>query len=162
MTNREFYLQRREAELPAFLKVLKALPKDQLHYKPHDRSPSAEQIVWLLTFELQSCIDVAMEKKTERPSEPPPPFDQMLEMFEGSYRKLMDVVSKMNDPEWNETAKFYFNGKVISEQPISQFLWLILFDSVHHRGQLTAYLRPMGGKVPAVYGPSGDERPSQP
>ena len=52
---------------------------------------------------------------------------------------------------------FYYEGKVVSEQPIGQFLWFILFDSIHHRGQLSTYLRPMGGKVPAIYGPSADE-----
>ena len=43
MTLQEFYLKRAKAEFPVFLKVLKALPKD-LSYKPHDRSPSAEQL----------------------------------------------------------------------------------------------------------------------
>ena len=38
------------------------------------------------------------------------------------------------------------------------FLWFILFDAIHHRGQLTVYIRPMGGTVPGVYGPSGDSR----
>jgi uncharacterized damage-inducible protein DinB len=36
-------------------------------------------------------------------------------------------------------------------------LWGLLFDAVHHRGQLSAYIRPMGGKVPSIYGPSGDD-----
>ena len=39
----------------------------------------------------------------------------------------------------------------------SQFLWDFMFDAIHHRGQLSAYLRPMGGKVPSIYGPSADE-----
>jgi uncharacterized damage-inducible protein DinB len=47
----------------------------------------------------------------------------------------------------------------MSEQPIGQFLWFIHFDAIHHRGQLSAYLRPMGANVPAIYGPSADERP---
>ena len=50
MTLREFYLERRRAEVPTFLKVLKALPDDRLSYKPHDRSPSAERIVWTQRF----------------------------------------------------------------------------------------------------------------
>ena len=61
---------------------------------------------------------------------------------------------------WNRSAQFYYGGKLASEQPVGTFLWLILFDAIHHRGQLSAYLRPMGGKVPAIYGPSADERPA--
>jgi uncharacterized damage-inducible protein DinB len=63
----------------------------------------------------------------------------------------------MDEEAWNRTAQFYVNGKVVSEQPVGTFLWFILFDAIHHRGQLAAYLRPMGGKVPAIYGPSADE-----
>lgn len=56
MTLREFYLERRRAEVPTFMKVLKALPDDRLSYRPHDRSPSAEQIVWTLTRRVESLF----------------------------------------------------------------------------------------------------------
>ena len=52
MTLRDFYLKRAKAEFPVFLNVLRALPED-LSYKPHDRSPSAEQLVWTVTNELK-------------------------------------------------------------------------------------------------------------
>ena len=38
------------------------------------------------------------------------------------------------------------------------FAWEFLFDAVHHRGQLSTYLRPMGSTVPSIYGPSADEQ----
>ncbi len=158
MTNREFYLQCRKAELPAFVNVLKALPPDRMDYKPHDRSPSAEQIVWTLAGELRSCIEVVKEHRAEWKSEPAPPLNRMIELFEQWSAELTEVVSKMDEQAWDQLAKFYFQGKMVSEQPVSQFLWMILFDAIHHRGQLTTYLRPMGGKVPAIYGPSGDSR----
>jgi len=40
---------------------------------------------------------------------------------------------------------------------VGGLLWIALFDFIHHRGQLTTYIRPMGGKVPSIYGPSGDD-----
>ena len=159
MTLREFFLERLRAELPVFLRVLKALPEDRLSYKPDERSPSAEQLVWTLTSELKSCLDVVAENRAEWKSVPPPPLAEMLETFERYSNELIEKVSKMDDTAWNSTAKFYYGGKLVSEQPVSAFLWLILFDAIHHRGQLSAYLRPMGGKVPAIYGPSADERP---
>ncbi len=159
MTLREFYVERRKAELPAFLNVLKAIPANQLHYKPHDRSPSTEQIVWTLTGELQSCIDVVKTNRAEWRTEPAPPLDKMLELFESRSTELTDLVSHMDDESWNRSAQFYYQGKMVSEQPASQFLWMIHFDAIHHRGQLSAYLRPMGGTVPAIYGPSADSRP---
>jgi uncharacterized damage-inducible protein DinB len=160
MTLREFYVERQKTELPVFLKVLKALPKDQLSYKPNDRSPSAEQLVWRLTGNLQACLGAVTEKKYERKAVSPPPLDEMLRLFERWSNELIERVSKMDEASWNSTAQFYYGGKLASEQPVGTFLWFVLFDAIHHRGQLSAYLRPMGGKVPAIYGASADERPA--
>jgi uncharacterized damage-inducible protein DinB len=90
--------------------------------------------------------------------EPPLPLRDMVDLFERRSQELADVVSTMDETSWNRIAQFSYNGKVVSEQSIGQFLWFILFDAIHHRGQLSAYLRPMGGSVPAIYGPSADSR----
>lgn len=158
MTLREFFIERRRAELPVFLRVLKALPADCLAYRPHDRCPSAEQLVWTLTSELRACLDAATEYRAEWRPEPPPPLNEMLALFEQWSRELTETVSKMDEASWDRVAQFYYNGKVVSEQPVGQFLWFILFDAIHHRGQLSAYMRPMGGSVPSIYGPSADSR----
>jgi uncharacterized damage-inducible protein DinB len=157
MTLREFYLQRREAESPAFMRVFEALPKDRLSYKPDDRSPSAEQIVWTMTSELKACLDVVTEGTAEWKPVPPPPLAEMLAMYERLSKEITDRVSQMDEEAWGRTAQFSSNGKVVMEQPAGAFLWHMLFDAIHHRGQLSAYLRPMGGKVPSIYGPSADE-----
>ena len=160
MTLREFFVQRRRAEFPAFMRVLRALPADRLSYKPDERSPSAEQLVWTLTAELKACLDVVGEGKAEWQTLPPPPLDEMLELFERWSKELMERVAEMDEAAWERTAQFFYNGQVVFEQPAGEFLWFILFDAIHHRGQLAAYLRPMGGKVPSIYGPSADERPA--
>ncbi|HJP58615.1 MAG TPA: DinB family protein [Gemmatimonadaceae bacterium] len=158
MTSREFFLERRRAENPIFLSVMKSIPADRIDYKPHDRSPSAQQIMWTMTNELRSCLMVVKENRGEWKMDPAPPFDEMQRLFEQSLNDLTTEVDKMDEASWNGQAKFYVNGKVVNEMPVGQFLWYILFDAIHHRGQLTAYLRPMGAKVPAIYGPSGDSR----
>ena len=161
MTTREFYVQRRKAEFPAFMKVLKALPKDRLDYKPDERSPSAEQVAWTLVHQTMVCGDVAKEARGEWKDSPAPALDDMIAKFERASNDLIETVSKMDEETWNRKAEFYYQGKVVSEQPAGQFLWSMMFDAIHHRGQLSAYLRPMGGKVPAIYGPSADEKPAQ-
>lgn len=160
MTPRDFYLERRRAEVPVFLSVLKALPAENISYKPHERSPSAEQLLWTMTKELKSCVDAATHFRAEWVSDPPPSVGEMLQLFEHWSNELTERVDKMDDASWHRVVQFYYNGKLVSEQPVGQFLWFILFDAIHHRGQLSAYLRPMGGKVPAIYGPSGDSRSS--
>ena len=158
MTSRKFFLERRRAENPVFLRVMQAIPEDRIDYKPHERSPSAQQIMWTMTNELRSCLKVVRENRGEWIQDPVPSFDEMQRMFEQSLNDLTSEVEKLDDATWDSTAEFYFNGKKVNEMPVGQFLWYILFDAIHHRGQLTAYLRPMGAKVPAIYGPSADSR----
>jgi len=158
MTSREFYLERRRAENPIFLRVMQSIPEDRVDYKPHERSPSAQQIMWTMTNELRSCVMVARENRGEWKTDAPPPVGEMQRQFEQLLNELTSEVEKMDDAAWDGVAKFYFNGKTVNEQPVGQFLWFILFDAIHHRGQLSAYLRPMGAKVPAIYGPSADSR----
>ena len=52
---------------------------------------------------------------------------------------------------------FSYGDRVYFEAPLGHMFWIGLFDAIHHRGQLSVYLRPMGGKVPSIYGPSADD-----
>ena len=158
MTSREFFLERRRAEHPLFMKVLEAIPESGAAYRPHERSPSTEQLVWTLTNELRSCLGAATEFRGEWNTDPAPPVAEMRSLFEQWSNELTDVVSRMDDASWGRTAQFFYGGRMVSEIPVGQFLWFILFDAIHHRGQLTTYLRPIGAKVPAIYGPSADSR----
>jgi uncharacterized damage-inducible protein DinB len=158
MTSREFFLDRRRAEHPVFLRVLQSIPATGLSYRPHHRSPSTEQLVWTLTSELRSCLDAATQFRAEWRSDPAPSLREMLSLFEQWSNELTDIVSRMDDASWNRTAQFYYQGRVVSEQLVGQFLWYILFDAIHHRGQLSTYLRPIGATVPSIYGPSADSR----
>jgi uncharacterized damage-inducible protein DinB len=66
-------------------------------------------------------------------------------------------LAKVKDAAWKKKARFLMGGKVAWEAPLGDMLWGFLFDAIHHRGQLSTYLRPMGAKVPSIYGPSGDD-----
>ena len=156
MTLRDFYLKRAKAEFPVFLNVLRALPED-LSYKPHDRSPSAQQLVWTVTNELKALIDVVETGKSEWENIKPPGRDEMIGMFEKWSTELLDKVAALDDAAQERNAQFLYQGKVVMERPTVDLLWDFMFDAIHHRGQLSAYLRPMGGKVPSIYGPSADD-----
>ena len=159
MTLRDFYLKRAKAEFPVFLKVLRALPKDpkDLSYKPHDRSPSAEQLVWTITYEMKALIDAVDTGKSEWENIKPPSLDEMIAMYEKWSTELLDKVAALDDAAQERNAQFLYQGHVVMERPTVEFLWDFMFDAIHHRGQLSAYLRPMGGKVPSIYGPSADD-----
>jgi uncharacterized damage-inducible protein DinB len=156
MTLRDFYLKRAKAEFPVFLKVLRALPAD-LSYKPHDRSPSAQQLVWTITYEMKALIDVVETGKAKWENITPPGLDEMIGMYENWSTELLDKVAALDDVGQLRNAQFLFQGQVVMEKPMMEFIWDFMFDAIHHRGQLSAYLRPMGAKVPSIYGPSADD-----
>lgn len=87
-------------------------------------------------------------------------FGRMRTLWTKSTGGLRDRLRKLDDAGWNRPVKFYWNGKQINETTTHEMLWGFLFDMVHHRGQLSTYIRPMGGKVPSIYGPSADAPPS--
>jgi uncharacterized damage-inducible protein DinB len=63
----------------------------------------------------------------------------------------------MRDDELLRTVKFPIAPRTMGDVPTIQFLWFILCDAIHHRGQFSIYLRMADGKVPSIYGPSLDE-----
>ena len=156
MTLQEFYLKRAKAEFPVFLKVLKALPRD-LSYKPHDRSPSAEQLAWIVTYEMKALIDVVDSGKSEWENVTPPGLDEIIGLYEKWSTELLEKVAALDNESQDRNAQFLYQGQVVMERPMIELLWDFMFDAIHHRGQLSAYLRPMGGKVPSIYGPSADD-----
>ena len=103
MTLREFYLKRARTEFPVFLKVLRALP-DDLSYKPDERSPSAEQLVWIVTYELKALLDVVETGKSEWQNITPPSLDEMIGMYEKWSTELLDKVAKLDDAAQERNA----------------------------------------------------------
>lgn len=157
MTNRDFHLQCRKNETLAFHRVLNALPHEKWDYAPHEKSQSASKIIWTLIGEANACgelIDKGEFTFGQQPELPPP---HMIDAFDKAWEALLHKIEKMDDAAWNKTGQFKLGGQVRMEQPVSGFLWLFFFDAIHHRGQLSTYIRPMGGKVPSIYGPSGDD-----
>ena len=71
-----------------------------------------------------------------------------------------DVIAELRDPKNAElagTADFFIGPKQTGDIPLPEFLDFMLHDQIHHRGQLSIYVRMAGGKVPSIYGPSADE-----
>jgi len=110
-----------------------------------------------VTNELKALIDVVETGKSEWENIKPPSRDEMIRMFEKWSTELLDKVAALDDASQERNAQFLYQGKVVMERPTVEFLWDFMFDAIHHRGQLSAYLRPMGAKVPSIYGPSADD-----
>jgi uncharacterized damage-inducible protein DinB len=77
---------------------------------------------------------------------------EVLDAYERQSGTMSRRWSALPQARWDGKLDFFGN-----ERAASPMAWSFLFDIVHHRGQITTYLRPMGSKVPQIYGPSGDE-----
>ena len=88
---------------------------------------------------------------------PPADPEAIISAFEKHYAALDDRIARLSESGWQNKAKLLIDGKLYREAPVGEFLWYIFFDAIHHRGQLSTYIRPMGGQVPSIYGPSGDD-----
>ncbi len=160
MTNREFFLQHCAAEFPRFLGVLQAAPADQLEFRPHPRSRSAYELIGHLIGHEQDLLELAGTGSiNHRMQVPFKTLDEGLAAYRQAHESLEQQLREMNDASWESPGRFLLDGKVIYEYPRRDLAWMLLFDGLHHRGQLSTYLRPMGGKVPSIYGPSADSTP---
>ena len=155
----EFFVRKWEAEQPAFLKVIRALPGDQLDYRPHPRSSSAGGIAWQLAEEQRVLADLLQSGAMEwEERKRPETIEEIAAAYEKATNDLRPHLAKLDEAKAAEKGDFRMGGTSVWSDTISNMLWGMLLDMIHHRGQLSAYIRPMGGKVPAIYGPSADEQ----
>jgi uncharacterized damage-inducible protein DinB len=133
-------------------KVLERIPEGS-DYKPDPASRTAQQIAWQIVGEEKMIIE-ALEKGTAEwnPGTMPASMKEIVRAYDEQSRQIIERWKSLPEERWNGELDF-FGGK----RPASPMAWSFLFDIVHHRGQISTYLRPMGAKVPQIYGPSGDE-----
>jgi uncharacterized damage-inducible protein DinB len=134
------------------LKVLARIPEGS-DYRPDPKSRTAQQIAWQIVCEERMIIEALEGGKAEwSPSPMPATMKEMVDAYEEQCAALDRRWNALPAARWNGTIEFF--GR---QRPAAPMAWSFLFDIVHHRGQITTYLRPMGSTVPQVYGPSGDE-----
>jgi uncharacterized damage-inducible protein DinB len=132
--------------------VLARIP-DGSDYRPDPKSRTAREIAWQIVCEEKMLIE-ALESGTAEwaPSPTPASMTEVLDAYETQRAAMTDRWKALPDERWNGMLEFFG-----SQRPAPPMAWSFLFDIVHHRGQITTYLRPMGSTVPQIYGPSGDE-----
>jgi len=157
MNTREYFVQCFSAEKPKFLRVLQAVPSDKGSYRPHERSGCAADIAWTLASELRDACELVDNGEVNFVLKPAPPVSESVTAYEKNANDLETRIAKLDDAAWEKKAKFKMDGNVVWESSLGDMLFGFLFDAIHHRGQLSAYLRPMGAKVPSIYGPSADD-----
>ena len=133
-------------------KVLSRIPEGS-DYRPDPRSRTARDIAWQIVNEEQMIID-ALEKGSAEwaPAPAPATMKELCDTYDRQSAAHVRRLHALPAERWTGTLAFFG-----SQRPASPMAWSFLFDIIHHRGQITTYLRPMGSTVPQIYGPSADE-----
>ena len=148
-----------ERETATTLKVLRAYPDDQGELRPHPRCKTARELAWIFTGEL-GLATAALHGALDLASGIPPAPETMSEViatFERARQDAIEAIRNATDEQLAGTTRFFTAPRTMGDVPNIGFLWFLLHDQIHHRGQLSIYLRMAGGKVPSIYGPSADE-----
>ncbi len=159
MSEKEQFLRTWEKEFPTTLKVLKAYPSAKMDLKPHAKSKSARELAWGFVVE-ERVIDGALMGNIDfaQISTPPPATcDEIIRAYETSHRALVEKLRNTPEAELNKTVGWMVGPKQPADVRRMDVLWTALMDTVHHRGQMSVYLRMADGKVPSIYGPTADE-----
>jgi uncharacterized damage-inducible protein DinB len=152
MDERTLFTNFWEKESKTTHNVLSRIPEGS-DYRPDPKSRLASDIAWQIVCEEQMIIDALESGKAEwAPPQKPATMKEVLDAYDTQSAKVIDRWNKLHGDKWSGELEF-FGGK----RSASQMAWSFLFDIVHHRGQISTYLRPMGSTVPQIYGPSGDE-----
>ena len=135
--------------------VIEAMPADKLDYRPDENAKSALELAWHIAMVEIMLMDGVIAGQFG-PGQPMPetiktPAD-LSAWYVETFAARQDAINKMSGDELIKIVDFHG----VFHLPAVMYLGFVMHHTVHHRGQLSVYLRPMGGKVPAIYGESYD------
>jgi uncharacterized damage-inducible protein DinB len=161
----EFLTAELDREVDRSRHALAEVPEGKYDWKPHEKSMIFGYLanmvatipMWINMQVSQDELDVApaeggkMEQKKMNTSA------EFIEALDKAAAGAREALAKTTDEHLKTNWKLLARGKVVMEAPRFEMIQDTFGHWSHHRGQMTVYLRLMGAKVPALYGPSADE-----
>jgi uncharacterized damage-inducible protein DinB len=154
------YASLMEGELPTTIKVLRAVPESGRGYRPDEKSRTAWELathlamsdVWFLDSILAGAFTFDKEK-SKAVEDTLSSVADVVAFYEREFAARLARVRAASGDEMARSVDFFG----MFQQPAAALLGFANNHGIHHRGQLAAYLRACGSKVPAIYGGSADE-----
>jgi uncharacterized damage-inducible protein DinB len=144
-------------EVETTKRVLAAVPDSRSDYRPDPNARTAWELAWHLANTdvqfLDGIADLKFTMATPEAADKPKTVAEIVEWYDRNFKRAADRVRAMSPQQLLTPIDFYgvFNF------PAALYLGFLNNHSIHHRGELATYLRPMGSKVPSIYGGSYDE-----
>lgn len=160
-TFRDFIVTSLADEAKITQRVIAAVPESKRDYRPDPNARSAWELaqhlatsdVWFLEAIANFSFEQMMKYAENPPAGVPNTITELATWYETNIAAALNAVRKLTPEQLLRTVDFF--GAF--QYPNFVYLSFAKSHTVHHRGQLTTYLRPMGSKVPSVYGGSFDE-----
>jgi uncharacterized damage-inducible protein DinB len=152
----EVFLPQLKNEHHVTKQVFQAIPPDKGDYRPDEISKTALELAWhIVVTEMRFLDSIAAgvfdTSKRERP-ESTGSVAGLIAWYEENFAARVQTLTQLSGEQLAKIIDF----RGIVQMPAVMFMGFVMHHSVHHRGQLSIYLRPMGAKVPAIYGESYD------
>ena len=158
MDEKALFLKFWEKEAPATRKVISRIPEGRSDYRADPKARNAREIAWLIVREeiiLGDGLEKGLLKWVDVPT--PASVKEIVDTYDRHHDEVTRRMHRLDAARWEQPIPFMFGGQEVMKASGYENAWGFFFDLIHHRGQLSTYLRPMGAKVPAIYGPSADE-----
>jgi len=147
-------------------RALEQVPAGKHDWKPHDKSMIfgyltsmvATMPTWIAMIINQDELDVAPQGGPQHKPDPMNTSEEYLVALDKSAKQAREALGKTSEAHLQTPWRLLAGGQVVQESPRHEMLQDTINHWAHHRGQMTVYLRLMGATVPAVYGPSADDK----
>jgi uncharacterized damage-inducible protein DinB len=154
---KDFFLKYWDKEAAATRKVLERIPENS-NYRPDPKSRTAREIAWLIVRE-EVVLGDGLERGQLEWAEvsAPASMKEVLATYDREHKNVSSKLHALTPDRWEARVPFVMGGQTFMNETAYDNAWGFLLDMIHHRGQVSTYLRAMGSTVPQIYGPSADE-----
>ncbi len=161
----EFLLAELNREVERSRRALQQVPESKYDWKPHEKSMAfgalsglvATMPSWIGMMVTMNELDVAPADGSTMKQEPKKTVAALIQALDKSAADARATLSGTTDEHLKTTWQLKARGHVVQAAPRYEMIQDTINHWAHHRGQLTVYLRLLGAKVPAIYGPSADD-----
>ena len=162
----EFLREQLDREVERSRKALEQVPEGKFDWKPHERSMNfgylADMVATIptwITMEIKrDDLDVAPASGQGTKKPPKETSADLVKALDEAAAEARSALDSIDDEFLNTKWKLLARGNVVWQGPRHEIIQDTISHWSHHRGQMTVYLRLMGAKVPAIFGPSADDQ----
>ena len=166
MKLKEFLRAEMDREVDRSRRALEQAPEGKYDWKPHERSMAFGYLanmvatipMWISMQINQDELDIAPKDGSKCEQKRLDSSAELVEALDKAAAGAREAFDKTTDEHLMTNWQLKAAGNVVAEAPRHEMIQDSLLHWAHHRGQMTVYLRLLGAKVPAIYGPSADDK----